>query len=62
MTGFFCVLREAVDLQRLRPRGFKILLEILARHDMRVRELPFALGDRHAGDSKASWRNGLHFL
>jgi dolichol-phosphate mannosyltransferase len=62
MTGFFCVLREAVDLQRLRPRGSKILLEILARHDMRVCELPFAFGTRNAGDSTASWCNGLHFL
>ena len=25
MTGFFCVRRESVDLDRLRPRGFKIL-------------------------------------
>jgi dolichol-phosphate mannosyltransferase len=62
MTGFFCVRREAVELDRLRPRGFKILLEILARHDLSVVELPFAFGERHEGESKASWRNGLHFL
>ncbi|MGY1839203.1 MULTISPECIES: glycosyltransferase [unclassified Modestobacter] len=62
MTGFFCFRRSAVDAQRLRPRGFKILLEILARHDLRVRELPFTFGDRLAGESKASWRNGVAFL
>jgi dolichol-phosphate mannosyltransferase len=62
MTGFFCFRRSAVDMTRLRPRGFKILLEILARHDLRVRELPFTFGDRLAGDSKASWRNGVQFL
>ncbi|WP_336922076.1 GtrA family protein [Aquipuribacter sp. SD81] len=62
MTGFFCLRRDAVDLDRLRPRGFKILLEVLARHDLRVLELPFAFGTRHDGESKASWRNGLHFL
>jgi dolichol-phosphate mannosyltransferase len=61
MTGFFCVRRPAVDLERLRPRGFKILLEILARHDLRVAEVPFVFGERHSGDSKASWRNGLLF-
>jgi dolichol-phosphate mannosyltransferase len=61
MTGFFCFRRSAVDMSRLRPRGFKILLEILARHDLRVCELPFAFGERLAGKSKASWRNGLHF-
>lgn len=62
MTGFFGFRRNAVDLGRLRPRGFKILLEILARHDLRVREVPFVFGERAEGESKASWRNGLHFL
>lgn len=62
MTGFFCLRRESVDLDRLRPRGFKILLELLASHDLRVRELPFIFGERHAGQSKASWRHGLQFL
>lgn len=62
MTGFFAFRRSAVDLTRLRPRGFKILLEVLARHDLRVREVPFVFGERSEGESKASWRNGLHFL
>ena len=62
MTGFFCVRREAVHLDRLRPRGFKILLEILARHDLAVAEVPFAFGERNDGESKASWRNGAQFL
>ncbi len=61
MTGFFCFRRSAVDTGRLRPRGFKILLEILARHDLRVREIPFTFEDRFAGESKASWRNGVQF-
>jgi dolichol-phosphate mannosyltransferase len=62
MTGFFCVRRSVVQLDRLRPRGFKILLEILARHDLVVAEIPFAFGERHDGESKASWRNGAQFL
>jgi dolichol-phosphate mannosyltransferase len=62
MTGFFAFRRDAVDLDRLRPRGFKILLEILARHDLEVREVPFTFGERFAGESKADWRNGLTFI
>lgn len=62
MTGFFLVDRRAIDLETLRPRGFKILLEILARKSMRVAEMPFRFADRHAGDSKASFAQGLHFL
>jgi dolichol-phosphate mannosyltransferase len=62
MTGFFLVDRRTVDQALLRPRGFKILLEMLARRPMRVAEVPFDFADRHAGDSKASVRQGLHFL
>nr|WP_082541272.1 glycosyltransferase [Microbacterium sp. Root166] len=62
MTGFFLVDRRAIDAATLRPRGFKILLEILARKTVRVAEVPFAFADRHAGESKASLRQGLHFL
>jgi dolichol-phosphate mannosyltransferase len=49
-------------VSRLRPRGFKILLEILARHDLRVQEIPFTFGERIAGVSKASFRNGVHLV
>jgi len=62
MTGFFLVDRRQIDLETLQPRGFKILLEILARLRLRVAEVPFDFGDRFAGDSKASLRQGVHFL
>jgi dolichol-phosphate mannosyltransferase len=62
MTGYFLVDRRAIDAATLRPRGFKILLEILARKSVRIAEVPFAFADRHAGESKASLRQGLHFL
>jgi len=62
MTGFFLIDRRSVDAAVLKPRGFKILLEILARRPLRVAEVPFDFGDRHAGESKASLRQGVHFL
>lgn len=62
MTGFFVVSRDTLDLDTLRPRGFKILLEILVRRPFRVAEVPFDFADRHAGESKASVRQGFHFL
>jgi len=61
MTGFFLVDRRSVDAAALKPRGFKILLEILARKNLRVAEVPFDFATRHAGESKASVRQGLHF-
>ncbi len=62
MTGFFLIDRRSIDLATLRPRGFKILLEILARKSLRVAEVPFDFADRHAGESKASFAQGVHFL
>ncbi|TFC81235.1 glycosyltransferase family 2 protein [Cryobacterium cheniae] len=62
MTGFFAVRRAAVDLERLRPRGFKILLEILARHRLTIVEEPFIFAQRFAGQSKANLAQGMRFL
>ena len=62
MTGFFILDRRSIDAATLKPRGFKILLEILARRNLRVAEVPFDFAGRHAGESKASLRQGLHFL
>ena len=63
MTGFFAVRRSAVNLTSLRPQGFKILLEILARSSsLKVIEEPFVFGERHSGASKASMNQGLQFL
>ena len=62
MTGFFGLRRSAIECSALRPSGFKILLEILARHQLRVSEVPFTPGPRTAGRSKAGVCQGLRFL
>lgn len=62
MTGFFAFDRRRIDLDGLRPQGFKILLEMLARQELAVAEVPFDFGERRAGASKASLRQGWHFL
>lgn len=62
MTGFFLIDRRALEVDELRPRGFKILLEILARKQMRVAEVPFSFAARFAGESKASFSQGMRFL
>lgn len=62
MTGFFLVDRGQLDLSTLQPRGFKILLEILARNDLRIAEVPMEFAERRHGTSKASMRQGAMFL
>ncbi len=55
LTGFFLVRRDRVDPDRLRPEGFKILLELVVRSpQLVVSEIPFEFGKRVAGTSKAS--------
>lgn len=62
MTGFFLVDRRRIDLEALKPQGFKILLEILARSDVRIAEVPMEFSERRHGTSKASLRQGATFL
>jgi putative flippase GtrA len=63
MSGCFLVRRDALDLDRLRPQGFKILLEILVRTPgLRISEVPFDFGERHAGHTKASPREAFRYL
>jgi hypothetical protein len=63
MSGFFAVRLGAVPLPTLRPTGYKILLEIVARSRLsRVRSVPYVFQPRAAGESKASLREGLRFL
>lgn len=62
MTGFFLVDLNRIDRSVLRPQGFKILLEIIARHTLRIAEVSFDFADRNAGESKASVRQGIRFL
>jgi glycosyltransferase involved in cell wall biosynthesis len=63
MSGCFLVRRDAIDPDVLRPHGFKILLEILVRTPkLRVSEVPFEFGERHAGHTKASAREAIRYL
>lgn len=62
MTGFFLVDRSRLDLDGLKPQGFKILLEILARNDLRIAEVPMEFAERRHGTSKASIRQGATFI
>jgi dolichol-phosphate mannosyltransferase len=63
LSGYFLVRREAVDLDSLKPKGFKILLEILVRTPgLRVSEVPFEFGERFAGETKASLREGMRYF
>ncbi|HLE48357.1 MAG TPA: glycosyltransferase family 2 protein [Candidatus Thermoplasmatota archaeon] len=53
MSGFFLVRRDAVDPEALRPRGYKILIEVLVRGRVeRATEVGFTFDTRKGGVSK----------
>lgn len=54
LSGFFGIRKEAFSEVRdiLEPRGFKILLEILAKGSFKVGEVPFVFRGRVKGKSK----------
>jgi dolichol-phosphate mannosyltransferase len=63
LSGFFLVPRQTVDGVDLRPIGWKISLEVLARGRCRqVAEAPYCFAARADGASKASAREGLQLL
>lgn len=63
LTGLFLARRAALDVDALRPDGFKILLEILIRcPGLRVSEILFDFAHRHEGESKADLQEGVRFF
>ena len=62
MSGFFAVRLAALDPERLRPYGYKILLELVVRNPhLRLAEVSFSFAPRHAGESKTSAREVMRF-
>jgi len=63
LAGFFVVRRSVLSGVVLRPTGYKILLEVLARGRWnRTVEVPYRFAPRVAGTSKAELRQGVVFL
>jgi len=63
LGGFFALRRATIDGVELRPVGFKILLEVLARGRVhRVAEVPYVFQPREAGESKADFRQMKLYL
>nr|AZB71801.1 sulfonate ABC transporter permease [Synechococcus elongatus PCC 11801] len=63
MSGYFMVRRSALDLNRLQPRGYKILLEVIAKGRIRhIQEVGFVFRERSQGESKVTSREYWDYL
>ncbi|GAB2831997.1 GtrA family protein [Lentzea nigeriaca] len=61
-SGFFAVRRDAVSLDRLRPGGFRVLMELLVRHPrLRMAEVPYHPQAREEGARTGTLRRGFAF-
>jgi dolichol-phosphate mannosyltransferase len=63
MSGLFAVRASSLEIDELRPLGYKILLELTVRNRPgRIVEVPYSFQQRHAGESKSTMAEGLRFL
>lgn len=62
LTGFFMVQRNKLNLERLQPNGFKILLEIIVQFpELKLSEIGFRMESRVNGESKASAQEVIRY-
>lgn len=63
MSGFFLVRRAAVDPEALTPRGYKILIEVIAKAEIhRAAEVGFVFATRRGGESKLRIRTQVDYF
>lgn len=63
MSGYFLIKRSVVDSINFRPKGYKILLEVLAKGKyQKVIEVPYIFEERKEGGSKLGLKQYLEFF
>ncbi|MDQ2813756.1 MAG: glycosyltransferase [Actinomycetota bacterium] len=63
MSSFFAVRLNALNLDKIRPAGFKILLETIVRASPgKISEVGFTFGKRAGHHSKASFGEGVRLI
>lgn len=63
MSGYFMVRREAIANKTLNPVGYKILIEVLGRGNIRwVAEVGYVFQERLEGGSKVTWKQYIEYL
>jgi dolichol-phosphate mannosyltransferase len=63
MSGYFAIHRSVIEGCTLKPEGYKILLEVLARgHYQAVIEVPYTFIERQQGRSKLGLRQYREFI
>jgi dolichol-phosphate mannosyltransferase len=62
VSGFFAIKKSVVSGAQLKPRGYKILLEVLGKGTWeKDKEIPFEFSDREIGSSKLKIRTIIEY-
>lgn len=63
MSGYFMVRRSCIAGKTLNPVGYKILIEVLGRGDIRwIGEVAYVFQERQEGESKVTWKQYIEYL
>ncbi|WP_341739451.1 glycosyltransferase family 2 protein [Microcoleus sp. CAWBG640] len=63
MSGYFMVRRSCIAGKMLNPAGYKILIEVLGRGDIRwIGEVGYVFQERLEGESKVTWKQYIEYL
>ena len=63
MSGYFMVRRTCIAGKTLNPAGYKILIEVLGRGDIRwIGEVGYVFQERQAGESKVTGKQYIEYL
>ncbi|MFB6100223.1 MAG: glycosyltransferase, partial [Candidatus Nanohalobium sp.] len=62
MSGFFAFKKDKVDVDSLDAEGFKILLEVLHRNELEVKEVPYRFGERSNGESSFNLSAAVEYV
>ncbi|MEL6602254.1 MAG: glycosyltransferase [Cyanobacteria bacterium J06614_10] len=63
MSGYFMVRRQAIVHRRMSPIGYKILLEVIGRGQIRdIAEVGYVFQERESGESKVTWKQYVEYL
>lgn len=63
MSGYFMVRRSAIANHQLNPMGYKILIEVLGRGQVKqVAEVGYVFQERQGGESKVTWKQYVEYI
>lgn len=63
MSGYFMVRRDCIAGKKMNPTGYKILIEVLGRGNIRwIGEVGYVFQERQEGESKVTWKQYVEYL